>query len=162
MKSTRCLANPAKWRNSAPAALKNRPLKRLFTGLLIVAGMLPVAAMASPLDQAIKDGKHLFMTPGFGGNGRSCDTCHKGGGTTMGQLPNGKPIPSLNNAATIFPRYNPGRGTVLTLQDQVHNCVMGAIQGTPPPYGSKEMVDLVSYLTSLSQGKAIDMGGKPE
>lgn len=134
----------------------------LLAAVLIAASFLPTTGMAGPLDQAIRDGKHLFMTPGFGGNGRSCNTCHKAGGTAMGELPNGKPIPSLNNAAAIFPRYNPRLGKVITLQDQIHNCVMGAIQGTPPAYGSKAMVDLVSYLTSLSQGKAMQMDGKPE
>ncbi|MDQ6950142.1 MAG: c-type cytochrome [Mariprofundales bacterium] len=131
-------------------------------GLLSVAGALPIASMASPLDQAVQNGKQLLMTATFAGNGRHCTSCHKAGGTTMGELPNGKAIPSLTNAAAIFPRYNKKRGAVLTLQNQVHNCVLGALHGTPPAYGSKEMVELISYLTSLSEGKAINMGGKPQ
>lgn len=131
-------------------------------GLLSAMASFPVAAMAGPLDQAVRNGKHLFMTATFGGNGRNCNSCHKAGGTTMGELPNGKPIPSLMNAAAIFPRYNNRRGVVLTLQGQVRNCIAGALQGTPPSSDSKEMVDLISYLTSMSRGKAIDMGGKPK
>ena len=36
-----------------------------------------------------------------------------------GKLPNGKVIPSLSNAAAIFPRYNPKAKRVLTLDDQI-------------------------------------------
>jgi thiosulfate dehydrogenase len=140
--------------------------KALMTSIM-VAGVaicaLPGTATAgSPLADSIAQGKHLFMTATFGGNGRHCNSCHRGGGTEMGLLPNGQSIPSLNNAAAVFPRYNPRRKMVLTLQNQVHNCVLGALQGTPPAYGSEEMTDLISYLTSLSQGKMIDMGGKPQ
>jgi len=124
---------------------------------------MPAAASAGgPLDQSIAQGRHLFMTATFNGNGRHCNSCHKGGGTEVGQLPNGKKIPSLNNAAAIFPRYNPRRKRVLTLQNQVHNCVLGALKGTPPTYDSQAMTDLISYLTSLSQGKPIDMNGRPQ
>jgi len=135
-----------------------------LVGILLLGAVVwqPATATAGPLQEAVQNGKHLFMTATFGGNGRTCNSCHLGGGTTTGRLPDGTQIPSLSKAATIFPRYNPRRGSVLTLQQQVHNCVVGAIQGTPPAYDSTEMVDLVSYLTSLSQGKPIDMGGKAE
>jgi thiosulfate dehydrogenase len=71
-------------------------------------------------------------------------------------------IPSLNNAAAILPGYNPRLGRAITLQGLIHNCIMGAVQGTPPAYDSAEMADPVSYLSSLSQGKPMQMGGKPE
>jgi len=130
--------------------------------LLTAVMSLPAAGRAGSLDEAVQNGKHLFMTSTFGDGGRTCNSCHTGGGTTPGRLPDGTAIPSLSNAATIFPRYNPRRGAVLTLPQQIHSCVMDAIEGTPPAYDSTEMVDLVSYLTSLSQGKPIDMGGKAE
>lgn len=131
----------------------------LYIGLLAT---FPGAALAASLDETVQYGRQLFMTGSFDGNGRSCNSCHRGGGTEMGKLPNGNPIPSLGNAAAIFPRYNLRIGTVLTLQDQVHNCIAGAIEGTSPAYDSREMVALISYLTSLAQGKAINMGGKPQ
>ena len=68
--------------------------------------------------------------------------------------------PLVQTYAAIFPRLN-RKGKLVTLQDQVHNCVAGAIKGTPPAYDSDKMRLLVVYLTSLSQGKTIDMGGKP-
>ncbi len=134
----------------------------LLTGLPGALVAFPLVGMAGALEQTVQEGRQLFMTGTFGGNGRSCNSCHTGDGTTLGALPNGKAISSLNNAAAIFPRYNARRGVVLSLQDQVHNCVAGALEGTPPAHDSKEMLALISYLTSLSQGKPIDMGGKPE
>ncbi len=131
-------------------------------GLLSIAIAFPMVSAANPLDESVQAGKNLFMSATFAGNGMNCNSCHMAGGTTQGALPNGKSIPSLTNAAAIFPRYNKRMDAVLTLQDQVHNCINGALQGTPPSHESKEMVALISYLTSLSQGKAIDMGGKPK
>lgn len=129
--------------------------------MLTMAHASPVQAAGAddPLQLSVARGKNLFMHEQFGGNGRTCNSCHLSGGTAAGMLPNGQKIPSLTNAAAIFPRYNPRLKMVLTLQNQIHNCVMGAIQGTPPAYDSQTMVDLTSYLTSLAQGKPVDMGG---
>jgi len=129
----------------------------------IALSTLSVAQAADTVTQlqsAAKQGKDIFMHPSFGGNGKACNSCHHDGGTGPGALPDGTPLPSLNNAAAIFPRLNK-KGKLVTLQDQVHNCVAGAIEGTPPAYDSDKMRLLVVYLTSLSQGKTIDMGGKP-
>lgn len=142
-------------------ATKRLMMVAMGIGLWMGGAALATAA-PGPLQQSIQHGKALFTSAHFGGNGRTCDTCHRGEGKAQGMLPNGKAIPSLRNAAAIFPRYNKNAGMVLTLQQQVHRCVMGALQGTPPAYGSPEMTDLISYLTSLSQGKAIEMGGSPK
>lgn len=115
---------------------------------------------ADPLQQSVERGKQLFMHETFGGTGRTCNSCHRAGGRAAGMLPDGQRIPSLTNAAAIFPRFNPRRKAVLTLQNQIHNCVAGGLQGTPPAYDSRAMVDLSSYLTSLAAGKPIDMGGR--
>ena len=131
-------------------------------GLCLAVAMFPAQAKADPLAGSIQHGKQLFMTAHFNGNGRTCNTCHRGEGRTAGMLPNGQTIPSLGNAAAVFPRYNKNAGKVITLQQQVHRCVMGALQGTPPAYDSVEMTDLISYLTSLSGGKPIAMGDTPQ
>lgn len=136
----------------------------LLTGLVLSIVVATGAASASEpqLEKAVAAGKNLFSHNPFGGNGRVCESCHLYGGTEPGKLPNGNIIPGLGNAAAIFPRFNAKNNRIVTLQDQVRNCVANALQGNPPAYGSEEMNDLVSYLTSLSQGKPIDMGGKPQ
>ncbi len=128
--------------------------------ILLMHSAAQAADMPTQLQSAAKQGKDIFMHPSFGGNGKACNSCHHDGGMGPGALPDGTPLPSLNNAAAIFPRLN-RKGKLVTIQDQIHNCVAGAIEGTPPAYDSDKMRLLVVYLTSLSQGKAIDMGGKP-
>ena len=131
-------------------------------GLAVVSAAASAAADGDSLQQVVERGKHLFMTATFEGNGRHCNTCHKGGGTEMSELPDGKKFASLSNAASIFPRYDPENHRVKTLLDQVQHCVGAALKGKPPAYDSAEMTELVSYLTSLSQGKPVNMDGKPQ
>jgi len=119
------------------------------------------AAAADSLEQAVYRGRVLFMTATFGGGGRHCTTCHKEGGTAMSELPDGRKFASLSNAAAIFPRYDAKTRRVKTLPDQVQACVRNALQGTAPAFESPEMTELVSYITSLSEGKPIEMDGKP-
>jgi len=144
------------------SVIREAAISLAFTSVVLAFSAVPLTASAQPLDQAVEAGKQLFMNDDFNGNGRTCNSCHLAGGTTAGKLPDGSAMPSLNNAAAIFPRYNMRQARVLTLADQVHNCVSGALQGTPPAHDSVEMVDLISYLSSLSQGKPLHMGGKPE
>ena len=142
--------------------------KRIAFSIITVLGLATAsassyaAADANSLQQVVDRGKELFMTATFDGNGRHCTTCHKKGGTAMSELPNGKKFASLNNAAAIFPRYDDKNHRVKTLPDQVKHCVRNAIHGTPPAFDSAEMTELVTYLTSLSQGKSIEMGGNPK
>lgn len=144
------------------------PSSRLLAGLLAGATfaallMSPPARAASPeLDHAIAQGKDLFSHATFGGSGKVCESCHLGGGREAGRLPNGKALPSLTNAAAIFPRFQQRTGKVITLTDQIRSCASNALEGTPPEYGSTELNALASYITSLSQGKPVDMGGTPK
>jgi thiosulfate dehydrogenase len=131
-------------------------------GLAVAGANAGAAADGDSLQQVVERGKDLFMTATFKGNGRHCNTCHKGGGTAMSELPNGKKFASLSNAASIFPRYDAENHRVKTLLDQVQHCVGAALKGKPPAYDSAEMTELVSYITSLSQGKPVDMDGKPK
>ncbi len=137
-----------------------------------VAFAVTTTAFASPasvaLSQAVQKGAHIFNTDSFGSHERNargqhttCSTCHIDGGRVMGRLPNGKRIPSLVNAAAIFPRYNPKMHKVITLETQIRGCVMNGLLGHPPAYGSQTMADLVSYLGSLAHGQRVMIGGKP-
>jgi len=140
--------------------------RRLLAALVLAAtsslGWAPSDAADPQLQQAISRGHDLFLHNTFGGRGRVCETCHVGGGTRQGRRPDGEPIPSLSNAATIFPRISQDDGRLITLSDQVRVCVGGALNGNPPAYGSDELNSLVAYVTSLSQGKSIDMGADPK
>ncbi len=117
---------------------------------------------SSPMGPMIRQGKEAFTHETFQGSGRVCETCHLQGGTVPGKRPDGVSIPSLTNAAVIYPRFNARQGKVITLQDQIRSCVSNALEGTPPAYGSDPLNALTVYLTSLAQGKPLDMGGKPQ
>ncbi len=132
----------------------------LFSAVLLSASLS--AHAGDPLQSAIQDGKQAFSHETFGGKGKTCDACHSNDGVGPGKLPNGKAIPSLSNAAAIFPRFNPKAKKVVTLEDQIRACVKNALQGTPPEAGNEKLTNIAAYITSLSQGKPIDMGGKPE
>ncbi len=137
---------------------------RLLAGVLVLGLCAPNvwAKGPDPLHAAIESGSHLFTTDTFGGRGMTCQSCHSGGGKVAGQLANGSKIPSLSNAAAIFPRFSPKFDKVITLEDQIRGCIAGGLGGKPPAYGSQKLNDLASYLTFLSNGKPIDMGGKPK
>jgi cytochrome c len=143
-------------------SVKNRFVALLGGAVLLVLAPQFAFALDAPLDKAVEQGKSMFSHETFGGNGKVCETCHRGGGKLPGKLPDGKAIPSLSNAATIFPRIRARDNKLVTLPDQVVNCIGGALQGKAPAYGSEELNALVSYVTSLSQGKKINMGGKPQ
>ena len=84
---------------------------------LLLSAAQSVGAAETPLEKAVATGAHLFATATFGGNGRTCETCHKDGGKGQGQLGDRK-LPSLLNAAAIFPRFSPDAGEVITLEGQ--------------------------------------------
>lgn len=138
---------------------------KLRTICLLLAGLSCTAVAPAAdlqLEKTIRQGRELFSHATFEGNGRVCESCHLMGGTAPGRLPNEKTIPSLANAAAIFPRFRARDNRVITLEDQVVSCVAGGLQGTPPAYGSEQLNSLISYLSSLSQGKPMEMGGKPQ
>ena len=109
----------------------------------------------------VATGAHLFATATFGGNGRTCEGCHNGGGKASGQLEDRK-LPSLLNTAAIYPRFSPGVGKVITLEGQVQSCIKGGLAGTPPELGSPDLVALTAYLGSIAKGQPVEIGGTPK
>lgn len=148
--------------------MKRSKTTSLTWGLLLVAATLSPLAPAAQLDpaseglsRAIHEGHRLFTHATFGGAGKTCDSCHSNGGKGPGRLPNGKRLPSLTNAAAIFPVYKEKFGHIVTLEDQIRHCIANALKGTPPPYDSDQIRNLTVYVTSLSEGTPIHMGGTP-
>ncbi|MHB1950530.1 MAG: c-type cytochrome [Acidiferrobacteraceae bacterium] len=153
---------------------KCKMLSAVAAGLMLAAA-LPAGAMMKPnpaaekaLNAAAAHGEYLFQHGTFGGHRRmhgagvTCETCHMGGGRVAGRLPNGKQIPSLVNAAAIFPRYAPKAHRVVTLEMQIRHCVKGGLGGHPPAFGSTAMVDMIAYLHSIAKGQPITPGGMPK
>lgn len=146
------------------------PFQALISRFAIAAALMlsaSVAAIAADpagdaLTQTVDKGASLFAHETFGGNGNTCETCHVGGGKVPGMAPNGKTLPSLLNAAAIYPRFSRGADRVITLEGQVDQCIRGGLGGTPPAAGSADLVAIVAYLGSIAQGQAVGIGGVPK
>jgi thiosulfate dehydrogenase len=128
---------------------------------LLLSAAQSVGATETPLEMAVATGAHLFATATFGGNGRTCETCHKDGGKAPGQLGDRK-LPSLLNAAAIYPRFSPDAGKVITLEGQLRACIRGGLAGTPPELGSPDLVAITAYLGSIAKGQRVEVGGAPK
>lgn len=146
--------------------LKFQQHSRFLLGLAFVSAItmeaLPVysATVSKPLTNMITQGREIFLHNTFGGRGMTCDTCHTDGGLGPTIVPgSGMKGPSLSNAAAVFPRYKAREGRVMTLADEIHGCIQGALGGQPPAYDSNKMRALETYITLLSQGKRMNMGG---
>ncbi len=138
---------------------------RILPAIVGAALLLPpaqsVGATETPLEMAVATGAHLFATATFGGNGRTCETCHKDGGKAPGQLGD-RELPSLLNAAAIYPRFSRGADRVVTLEGQVQSCIKGGLAGTPPELGSPDLVAITAYLGSIAKGQPLEIGGAPK
>ncbi|RMD96772.1 MAG: hypothetical protein D6814_10780 [Calditrichaeota bacterium] len=117
---------------------------------------------------AIRAGKELFNDPNLGSNGLSCNSCHPGGGTTggeaeiakkMGHGPYKLPIPSLIGAAARFPKYKVPNDAVITLAQMDNNCIRMFMKGKRLPLNSPESFYLAAYVSSLSDGEEVQVGG---
>lgn len=129
---------------------------------ILVFPALPASAasFSKPMMSMIAKGKDIFLHDTFHGGGMTCDTCHTQGGMGPTKVPGSNMKgPSLSNAAAVFPRYKSDHGKVMTLADQIHGCIKGALRAKAPTYNSQTMRALETYIASLSQGKRLDMGG---
>ncbi len=160
--------------------IARRARRGLAAAALIGTGVA-YAALPPVLAQAVARGARLFQDDSFGSHVRpvanaasafadmgrsrsharfmSCATCHVHGGRTRGVLADGRRIPSLRNAAAVFPRYSAKSHRIVTLEDQIQHCVKDGIKGRAPAFSGATMVDLVSYLKSLATGQRMAIGG---
>lgn len=114
-------------------------------GFSVFTATSAAAPPTSPIEQAAQRGKHLFDHDKFGGV-RTCDACHTDSGT--GTL-------SLVGVAAQFPKYNPKAGRVVTLEQQIANCMKHSNGGKAVASDSLQMADITAYLTKLSKGSVM-------
>ena len=109
--------------------------------------------------KAIDKGKALYNDTELGKTGASCNSCHPGGGTTNGQVMV-MAVPPLSGAAATFPKYKKSAKRVITLSQMNNLCIAMIMEGKPLNLESEEAVALAAYVTSLSNGEEIKVGGK--
>ena len=85
----------------------------------------------------VDKGKALFNDPSLGTNGKSCATCHPGGGG----------VEKAGNKKT----FNIMGKKQESLKDAVNFCIEMALKGKPLKKDSRKMEDIVSYIKSLKK-----------
>ena len=96
-------------------------------------------------------GKKTFMTA-RGGRGLSCNSCHSK--DIVGQVLRTQPLPDLGEAGAgaTWPAYRMTKSSLRTLQRRFQGCMKNALLKVIP-IGSKEMVGLELYVSTLAQEK---------
>jgi len=111
------------------------------------------------LTKVLNRGKAIFNDPKLGKSGMSCNSCHPNGGTTGGQMM-GMAIPTLKGVAATFPKYKVQAKSVITLQQANNTYIQMIMKGNPQKLDSSDSIALAVYVTSLSNGVPIQVGGK--
>ncbi len=96
-------------------------------------------------------GKETFMTA-RGGRGLSCNSCHSK--DIVGMVLRTQPLPDLGESGTgaTWPAYRMTKSSLRTLQRRFQGCMKNALLKVIP-IGSKEMVGLEVYVSTLAQEK---------
>jgi cytochrome c len=121
-----------------------------------------MAYMQDKQAETLTRGKVLFGNTSLGTNGQSCNSCHPGGKTTGGEaeVPMSEyrlPIPTLIGASATFPRNNVPNDRVITLAEMNNNCIKMFMGGKALGLESEESIALNMYVSSLSNGEAVNV-----
>ena len=114
------------------------------------AASLPAGEMGESIVRGraclAKTGEQL---PAFVGNGLTCKNCHLGNDTEVGVIANAGPLVGV---VAGFPQYRSRDGAVNLLEQRINSCFERSMNGKPLPLDHPAMVDMVAYMTWLSQG----------
>jgi sulfur-oxidizing protein SoxA len=76
---------------------------------------------------------------------KSCASCH------------GEAADSMRGVHTRYPRFDPTRGTLINLEQQINQCRGARMQATPYPYESEALLALTAFVAFQSHGMPIDV-----
>lgn len=88
--------------------------------------------------------------PAYVGGNLRCTSCH----LDRGLRPNAAPLTGVHGR---YPRYLDRSGAVVPIEDRVNYCFTRSLAGRALPTRSREMVDIVAYLSFISRG--VEGGG---
>jgi cytochrome c len=114
---------------------------RIAKIVLMVITILSVALSSAFAAGNIERGKKLFNDPKLSGstNDASCNTCHPNGQGLEKAAEKGKKV------------WTTPAGTEISLKDAINICITAALKGKALDKNSRDMQDLVAYITSLGQ-----------
>ena len=125
--------DPATWQPPSDSAIPNDSL-----GASIRRGLALVMHTADSL-------------PEYAPGNISCTNCHINGGRNAEAAP-------LTGAHARFPKYMDRTGAVIPLADRVNYCFTRSLAGNKIPVDSREMQDILAYISWLSTGVPIGEG----
>nr|WP_320135883.1 c-type cytochrome [uncultured Amphritea sp.] len=102
---------------------------------------------------AVRYGLSLFtntqqLRGQYVGNELNCVNCHLNKGRQANSAP-------LWGAFPMYPAYRKKNDHVNTIDERIQGCFTYSMNGTPPPFGSKELTALVTYHYWLSTGAPV-------
>lgn len=108
------------------------------------------------LGAAVKRGLALLRhtkdsLPAYATSSLNCTSCHLEDGLRIEAAP-------LTGAAARFPKYMERTGAVIPLADRVNYCFTRSLAGNRLPVESREMQDILAYITYISKG--VPVGAK--
>ena len=86
--------------------------------------------------------------PDYATSSLNCTSCHLEDGLRLEAAP-------LTGAAARFPKYMERTGAVIPLADRVNYCFTRSVAGNRLPVESREMQDILAYITYISKGVPI-------
>jgi thiosulfate dehydrogenase len=89
--------------------------------------------------------------PAYATSNLNCTSCHLDDGLRLEAAP-------LTGAAARFPKYMERTGAVIPLADRVNYCFTRSLAGNRLPVESREMQDILAYITYISKG--VPVGAK--
>jgi sulfur-oxidizing protein SoxA len=92
----------------------------------------------------VERGRELWRQPD-GSTGLSCASCH------------GDATDSLRGVRTHYPRFDPVRGKLINLEQQINRCREGHMLAPPYPYESEMLLDLTAFVGVQSRGMPVEV-----
>jgi sulfur-oxidizing protein SoxA len=80
-----------------------------------------------------------------GSAGTSCASCHGDAGDSM------------EGVRTHYPRFDPSRGKLINLEQQINRCRAEHLQASPYPYESEALLALTAFISMQSRGRPMDV-----
>jgi L-cysteine S-thiosulfotransferase len=76
---------------------------------------------------------------------KSCASCH------------GDAADSMGGVRTHYPRFDPTRGKLINLEQQINRCRAEHLQAAPYPYESEALLALTTFISMQSRGRPMDV-----
>jgi len=134
-------------------------------GSFIYGASLPKEYPEGELGKTVQLGEAIInhtdthpLTKDLVDNTLKCVSCHMAG--TDGHPGSTENIGTFVAVAARFPLYKKREKVVETLQDRIDNCFMRSMDGTRPIIDSEASVAMLTYITWLSSGVAIDLNSR--